>query len=190
MHEKWSRGRCSWNGSVSPRSLFNALRVSDKLASTKMTPNIFYRCSQRAIISHGVSSASKLFHFEHIQPVYNHHSLNKIPFQIDMPRSIIKGQRAHSENGKGAILHPIKLVTLNSDIPRSQMLQPSFLHLDPHRLLENHQGFVPLAHDPLVGFLPPTRIWRQEEPWPKSRFSLSLAMAGRRRGGRGRGQPR
>jgi hypothetical protein len=105
---------------------------------------------------------SKPFHLKHIQPVHNHHSLDKIPLQVNMPTSTTRSQRIDSKNRRQINLHPIKLVTLNSSIPRPQMLQPPPLHLNTHRLLKNHQGFVSLAHDPLVWFLPSTRVWCHE----------------------------
>lgn len=104
------------------------------------------------------SATSELFHLKHIQPVHDHHSLDKIPLQVHMPMPFTQSQRTQLKNRRGVILHPIKLITLNSSIPGPQMLQPPPLHLNAHRLLKNHQGFVSLAHDPLVWFLPSTRI--------------------------------
>ena len=59
----------------------------------------------------------KLLHLNHIQPVHHHHRLHQIPFQIHM--------------------HPIKLVCLNTHIPRPQMLHSPPPDLNPTLLLKN-----------------------------------------------------
>lgn len=132
--------------------------VSDMDTSTNMNPQHFLPLQPASKRPAEYSPMLKPFHLKHIQPVHNHHSLDKISLQVNMPTSTTRSQRIDSKNRELVYLHPIIFITLNSSIPRPQMLQPPPLHLNTHGLLENHQGFVSLAHDPLVWFLPSTRI--------------------------------
>lgn len=72
----------------------------------------------------------------------------------------------HTRNKEGN-LHSIKLVTLNTHIPRPQMLHPPPPHLHRDRLFKDHKRLVPLANDPLIRFLLTRRIGRHEHSRPE-----------------------
>lgn len=119
---------------------------------------------------------------QHIQPIHDHHRFDQVSFQIHMPTptsaldtiSVLESERERSK-----AIHSIKLITLNTHIPRPQMLDAPPPRLNTHRLLEQHQRLVPLTHDPLVWFLPPRRIRRHEQARPKH---ARLAEVGELRG--------
>ena len=64
-------------------------------------------------------------------------------------------------------MHAIKLIRLNTHVPRPQMLQPSPLNLFSNCQFENLERFVALADEPFVGFGFAGRIGGHEEAGPE-----------------------
>ena len=46
------------------------------------------------------------------------------------------------------------------------MLQPPLLHFDTHLFFKNHESFISLRHDEIVGFASASRVGRDEETIP------------------------
>ena len=101
-------------------------------------------------------------HLQHIQPVHHHHRFHQITLQIHM--------------------HPIEGITLDTHVPRTEMLHASSTCLDLDRLFEQHQRFVALRDHPFVRLVLPRRVRSHEEPRPEGIWRGKI-----REGGRGEG---
>lgn len=82
-------------------------------------------------------------------------------------------------------LHSIKLITLNAHVPRAQMLHPSPPHFRPNGLFKNHERFVPLTYNPLVGFLLAGSVGGQEEARPETQVVFAFTFCCGSGGGNG-----
>ena len=65
-------------------------------------------------------------------------------------------------------LHPVVFAGLNTHVPSPQMLHATSTDLDSNRVLEDHQRFITLTHDPLVWLLRSSGIGSDEETGPES----------------------
>lgn len=69
--------------------------------------------------------------------------------------------------------HSVELVTLNTHVPRAQMLYAPPAYFHRHRLLENHECLIPLANKPLVRLLLACRVGRHEQSRPERTFACT-----------------
>ena len=78
-------------------------------------------------------------------------------------------------------MYTVVLVTLDTHIISTQMLDAAPIDLDRTLGLEDANGFVALAHVPFIRLVEPGRVGRQEETRPEA--ALAFAFVRSRLGG-------
>ena len=103
-----------------------------------------------------------LLYFQHVQPIHDHHRLDQISPQIYM--------------------HPIVHVRLDTHVPCPKVFYAPSCGFCFHRLFKQHECFVTLADDPLIGLGFPGCVGRYDQSWPQG---VWLREVGKSRGGQG-----
>ena len=112
--------------------------------------HLFHSAWSASLSRRAPDHRSELFHLQHVQPVHDHHSLDQIPFEIDMPMHQVSIRHFHTPS-----THPWIVFIRQKSVRKKRTT------LTPHQTYYSVQSYSMCPNAPAPAFslppLPPPR---------------------------------